>query len=182
MKKKKIKKLLQFHYENKLYARLTRKIKYLEKISTGFILDISDNFILLQESDEFRILGYQIIPIRTINHVRYNENDKTYERILNEEGLLGQVKLKHKVDISNWKLISEDLYNLGICVISECEHPKIQSFCIGKIEKVNKKYISIHYFNAQGILDEKYTKNNFKDITKLSFEDHYANIFFKYVE
>lgn len=182
MKKHKIRKLLEKNQNEKIYTRLTRKIKYLEKISTGFILDISEKFILLQETDEFRILGYQIIPIKTVSHVRYNGNDKTYERILKEEGLLEQVKLKYKVDISNWSSIAEDLQKIEVCVISECEHPKIQSFCIGRIKKVNKKSISIHYFNAQGILDEKYTKNKFKNITKLSFDDHYANVFSKYVK
>ena len=182
MKKHKIRKLLEKNQNEKIYTRLTRKIKYLEKISTGFILNISEKFILLQETDEFRILGYQIIPIKTVSHVRYNENDKTYEGILKEEGLLEQVKLKYKVDISNWASIAEDLKKIEVCVISECEHPKIQSFCIGRIKKVNTKSISIHYFNAQGILDEKYTKNKFKNITKLSFNDHYANIFSKYVK
>jgi len=182
VKKKKIKKLLQKHHEEKLYVRLTRGIKYLEFISTGFILDISEKFILLQETDEFRILGYQIIPIKTIKHVRYNENDKTYEKILKEEDLLQKVNLKYKIDISNWKTITEDLKKIEICVISECEHPKTQSFCIGKIKKVNRKSISIHYFNAQGILDKEFTKNKFKKITKLSFDDYYANIFSKYVK
>ncbi len=81
MKKEKVKEKLEKHYSEKLYARLTRKKGDFEGITTGFILDKSSDFILLQETDEFRILGYQIIPIQTIKHVRYNKNDKTYERI-----------------------------------------------------------------------------------------------------
>lgn len=160
VKKKKIKKLLQKHHEEKLYVRLTRGIKYLEFISTGFILDISEKFILLQETDEFRILGYQIIPIKTIKHVRYNQNDKTYEKILKEEDLLQQVNLKYKIDISNWKTITEDLKKIEICVISECEHPKIQSFCIGKIklEKL-RKLIENQYLSTISTHKEYLTKN-----------------------
>jgi len=48
--------------------------------------------------------------------------------------------------------------------------------------KVNKKSISIKYFDANGIYDKKNTKNHFKDITKLSLNDRYADIFSKYAK
>lgn len=182
MKKEKILKKLELHFSNKNYVRLTRKKGSFEGISTGFILGKSNNFILIQETDEFRILGYQIFPIETIKHVRYNKNDKTYERILKEEGLLANVGLKYKIDLTDWKSICRDVKKTGLTVISECEHPKIKSFCIGNLKRVNKKSISIRYFNAQGIYDKENTTNDFKNITKLSFDDHYANVFSKYAK
>ena len=182
MKKEKIIEELEKHYAEKLYVRLTRKKGGFEGISTGFVVDKSDEFILLQESDEFRILGYQIIPIRTIKHVRYNKNDKTYGRILKDEMLLERVRIKHKVDLTNWTSITKDIKKTGLTIISECEHPKLRYFCIGHLQRINKKSISIRYFNAQGILDKENTKHKFEDITKLSFDDHYANVFSKYVK
>lgn len=181
LKKEKVIEKLEKHLAEKLYVRLTRKKGGFEGITTGFILDKSSDFILLQETDEFRILGYQIIPINTIKHIRYNKNDKTYERILKEEGLMKEVKAKHKVDLTNWNTIANDIKTTELTIISECEHPKLNYFCIGQLKRVNKKSISIKYFNAQGILDEKNTKHNFEDITKLSFDDHYANVFSKYL-
>ncbi|RKD96873.1 hypothetical protein [Marinifilum flexuosum] len=182
MKKEKILNKLEQYFTNKNYVRLTRKKGSFEGISTGFILGKSNNFILIQETDEFRILGYQIFPIETIKHVRYNKNDKTYERILKEEGLLANVGLKYKIDLTDWKSICRDVKKTGLTVISECEHPKIKSFCIGNLKRVNKKSISIRYFNAQGIYDKENTTNDFKNITKLSFDDHYANVFSKYAK
>jgi hypothetical protein len=181
LKQEKIIEKLEKHLAEKLYVRLTRKISEFEGITSGFILDKSSDFILLQETDEFRILGYQIIPVKTIKHVRYNKNDKTYERILKEEGLKEEVKSKHKVDLTNWNTIANDIKATDLTIISECEHPKLNYFCIGQIKRVNKKSISIRNFNAQGILDEKNTNHNFEDITKLSFDDHYANVFSKYI-
>lgn len=181
MKKEIVIEKLEKHCSEKIYVRLTRGKGSFEGITTGFILNKSSGFILLQETDEFRILGYQIIPIQTIKHVRYNKNDKAYERILKEEGLLSEVIAKHKIDLTSWKSIAIDLKATGLTIISECEHPKTRSFCIGEIKKVNEKSISIRYFNAQGILDTKNTKNSFKDITKLSFDDRYANLFSKYL-
>lgn len=182
MKKEKIIEKLDKHCKEKLYIRLTRKEGGFEGISTGYILDKSNNFILLQESDEFRILGYQIIPVNTIKHVRYNKNDKTYNNIIGQEKLYDKVQSKYKIDLSNWKSILTDIKQTGLTVISECEHPELNYFCIGNIMQINEKSLSIRYFNAQGILDKKDTKHKFKDITKLSFDDHYANVFSKYVK
>lgn len=181
MKKEKIIEKIEKHLNEKRYVRLTRKKGMFEGISSGFVLDKSSDFILIQETDEFRILGYQIFPISTIKHVRYNKNDKYYEHVLREEGMLTNVKLKHKINLADWNTIFRDIKNTGLTVIAECEHPKLNTFCIGPVKRVNKKSVSIRYFNAQGILDKKNTKNEFKDITKLSFDDHYANVFSKYV-
>lgn len=180
MKREKVLIKLEIHTKERLYARLTRKKGKFEGISTGFIIDKSKNFILLQETDEFRILGYQIIPIKSIIHVRYNKNDQTYERILKEEGLLNDVRLKHKIDLTDWNSIAKNIMKTNLPIISECEHPKHKYFCIGFLKKVNRKSISIRYFNAQGVLDNENTKHKFKNITKLSFDDHYANVFSKY--
>lgn len=181
MKKEQVIKKLDRQFAKKSYTRLTRRKGGFKGISTGFIIDKSSDLILLQESDEFRILGYQIIPISTIKHVRYNKNDQTYERILKKEGLLSELGLKYKIDLLNWKSITKDIKLTGLPIISECEHPDLNYFCVGQLKKVNKKSISIRYFNAQGILDKKNTKHNFADITKLSFDDHYANVFSKYL-
>ncbi|WP_412984890.1 hypothetical protein [Pontimicrobium sp. IMCC45349] len=182
MKKEKIIEKLEKHCAEKLYVRLTRKKGKFEGISTGFILEKSNDFILLQESDEFRILGYQVIPVNTIKHVRYNKNDKTYEQILKNENLMTFVKAKYKIDLTDWNSITNDIKKTGLTIISECEHPELNYFCIGQLKRVNKKSISIRYFNAQGILDKENTKHKFGDITKLSFDDHYANVFSKYVK
>lgn len=182
MKKKKVFKKLEEHFKTRTYVQLKRKKGGFQSNSRGFILGMSKNFILIQETDEFRILGYQIFPIKTIKHVRYNKNDQTYERILKEEGLLEELGLKYDIDLTDWQTICESIQKTGLTIISECEHPDIDSFCIGDLKGFNKKSISIRYFNAQGIYDEEDTLNDFKNITKLCFDDRYANVFSKYAK
>lgn len=181
MKKQKIFKRIEKHYNKKRYVQLTRKKGLFEEVSCGFIIGNSKDFILFQETDDFRILGYQILPIDTIIHVRYNKNDKTLQRIIKEEGLLVDVKVKYKIDLTNWSSIANDVKKTKLTVISECEHPKLNYFCIGQIKRINKKSISIRYFNAQGILNKENTKHKFENITKLSFDERYANVFSKYL-
>jgi hypothetical protein len=91
------------------------------------------------------------------------------------------VKSRYKIDLTNWNSIVNDIKNTGLPVISECEHPDQDFFCIGELKQINKKSISIKHFNAQGVLDKENTKHRFKDITKLSFDDRYANIFSKHL-
>lgn len=182
MKKEKVIKKLEKHCSNKNYVRITRKKGDFEGASFGFILDKSEDFILLQETDDFRILGYLIIPIKTIKHVRYNNNDKYYEHILSKEGLLSQVKSKYKIDLTDWKTLLHDIQKTGLTIISECEHPKQNYFCIGEIKRIDKKSLDIRYFNAQGILDKENSTHFYKDITKFSFDDRYANVFSKYLK
>lgn len=182
MKKKKVIKKLDSHYHQKKFVVLTRKKGSFQELSKGFIIDKSSKLLLLLASEDFEELSYQIIPIDTIIHVRYNKNDKTYESILRAEGIIKNLKPKYNIDLSSWKSATKDVKKTGLTVISECEHPKLDFFCIGEIKKINKKSLSIRYFNAQGILDKHNTKHLFKDITKLSFDDHYANIFSKYVK
>lgn len=89
----------------------------------------------------------------------YNKNDKTYERILKEEGLLSDVKAKYEIDLTDWITIATDMKKTELIVISECEYPKLNYFCIGQLKRINKKSISIRYFNAQGIIDKENTKH-----------------------
>lgn len=178
MKRKKIIEKLNKHCKTKNYVRLTRNEN---DITYGILLKKSNDFILLQEYNEFRLSSYLVIPIATIKHVRYNKFDRAYERILKKEGLLDNLELKYKIDLTNWKSICKDIKKTGLTIISECEHPDINSFCIGELKRVNKKSISIRYFDAEGIIDKKNTINEFVDITKISFDDHYANVFSKYL-
>jgi len=179
VKKRNIRNKIDFHYSNVLYARLTRRKGGFEGLSHGFIVKKSDNFILLQETNDFRILGYQIIPINSIKKLRFNKNDKTINKILKAEGQLPS--LKHDIDLTDWKTIFKDIKATNLTAISECEHPKHNYFCIGKISRVKKNSVLIKYFNAQGIVDKKNTEHKFQDITKVSFDDHYANVFSKYL-
>lgn len=179
MKTRKINKRLKRHYKKKLYCRLTRKVGKFEGITRGYIVGVSKDFVLLQESDDFKLYGYVIIPRYSIIHFRYNKFDKKYQQILEAEKV--KLKFNYTIDLKSWKSICKDLKKTKLTVISECEHPKLDYFCIGKIKKVNKKSLSIRYFDAAGILDKDNTEHKYKEISKLRFDDHYANVFSKYL-
>lgn len=149
--------------------------------SNGYIVDFSDNFVLLQETDDFEVDGYAIFPIETIREILYSNNDKYYDKIMNLEGIIDSIQNKHKIDLTSWVTVMQSIKKLGFNVIVENEDPDDDSFDIGPITKISKSSVYVRYFNPQGFLDEKATKINWNLITVVKFDDRYTNIFSKYL-
>jgi len=81
-----IKDIIKKFYENKKFARITRKISNgNEFISRGYIVEYSEKFIVLQETEDFQLLGFCIFPIQTLSKIRYNNNDRYYDKIMDLE-------------------------------------------------------------------------------------------------
>lgn len=173
---------IEKYFKQKKFARITRSIsKYNKPIERGFVVDYSDDFIVLQESDNFRLLGFIVLPNSTIKEWRYNANDAFYEKLVKLEESDAAIKVKTKVELNGWKSLFQSLKDNNKYVIVECQHHKIDSFVIGEIVSVKEKSVSILYFNPEAIFDKKPTKIKFKNITKITFDDRYIDVFQKYI-
>ncbi|MCK0108935.1 hypothetical protein MWU58_06500 [Flavobacteriaceae bacterium S0825] len=182
-KKDKIDKKIKNHYENKLYARIKRGIKHdFEEILRGYIIKISNDFILVKEESDFQFVGYHIIPRNTIKGIRFNDNDKYYDFINKSEhkGSEFEIDQDSNVDLTSWETIFSSLKKKNISIISECEKFKDRLFCIGPIVSISKKAVYLEYFNAQGIIDSEPVEHKFKWITKITYNDNYSKTFSKY--
>ena len=170
-------------YENQKFARITRRVaKDWDEISRGYIVDFSKDFVVIQECDDFRLLGFNILPITDFKSIRFNNNDKYYDKIMSLENEKENIGIKTKVDLSDWKNVFKSLRTNKKNVIIECENPEIGTFTIGPIKRITDKNVFIQYFNASGFLDEKLTKIEFENITKIMFDDRYIDIFSKYTK
>ena len=185
-KKNKVKaydKMLKGFKENKSYVKIFREVMDGDSNVDGFILKMSKDFMLLQKGEEFRLNGYAIFRQDHYESIRYDATDQKYEKILNKEGVVKkEYGLKDKINLKTWNTIFSDLKKAKRHVIVECEDLKNPSFCIGPIEKINKKSVLVRYYDPLGMLDKKPTKINFKDITMVSFGDRYIEIFKKYLK
>jgi hypothetical protein len=135
----------------------------------------------MQEVYEFRILGYLVIPVSNVVEIRYNNNDKYYDKIMQWEKQLELVSRKHDVDLTNWLTIFRTIKKAGFQVIIKNENPDDDTFDIGPILKVRKTAVDIRYFNARGYLNSDITEITYDKITIASFDDPYINIFSKYL-
>ncbi len=173
---------IKYHCDNKKYCKVYRKVgkNSIEK-TDGFIVDYSNEFLILQNVGDFFIYGYIIIPIKTIQKIRFNDCDKYFDKMCRLEGITDKIGNENKVDLSSWKSIFETIKILGFNVIIENENPDDETFDIGPIIEIDETSVTIRHFNAKGYLDEEPTKINWSLITIVKFDDNYINTFSKYL-
>jgi len=161
----------------KIYRYFTSE----ELIITGFILDSSDDFILLQNESDFLLDGYSIIRINDIEKIRYGKYEKYFEMMLEKEGIIKDIGIDDGIELQNPQSIFNSIKLKKLYVITECQKENDGRFIIGPIERSNKKSLEIRYFDATGYLEKKLTKLKFKDITTIQIDTRYLNYFSKYL-
>lgn len=172
---------LQHHKTCKKSCTIFRKVgKNLFK-NHGFIMEFNDDFIVFYETYDFDLVGYSIFTISSISEIRYNNNDKYYDKIMRWEGITAKADYPHNIDLTNWSTIFKSIKSLGFNVIIENEKPEQETFHIGPITKITDKSVKMRSFDPKGYLDKEDTKFKWKDVTRVQFDERYTNIFSKYL-
>lgn len=174
--------LINKYIKKKKFVQVRRDFIDDEAHINGFILDYSEDFILVQAEEDFRLTGYSIIHKDKFDSIQFDEIDNTVKKILKKEGILdAEYGIKKKIDLTDWKSIFKNLKKLNFHVIVECEDKDEPVFIIGPIVEIEDKTVSIHNYDATGVFDKKATKVKYKDITIVKFDERYANVFSKYL-
>lgn len=164
------------------YCTVYRKLSKKHKLTTGgYVLACNSSFVLMLTVDEFTFTGCHIHPIEHITRVRRNEFDKYTDKIVEWEGLKGRIVLNDVIDITSYRTIFTTIKKAKQHVIVECESPEFETFTIGPITKVSSTAVFIRYFDAAGYLNEDLTRIPFIDISTISFDSNYINVFSKYL-
>ena len=173
---------IRFHYENKKFCKIRRNVgeNTFEK-NSGYIVAFSENFVVLQETDDFIIRGYLIIPFQSITEILCSISDKYYDKIMKAEGITKKVENRHKLELKSWQTIFNSIKKLNLNVIVQNENPNDEDFNIGPITKVNQDSVYIQYFDPKCYIDSESTKIAFGTITVASFDDIYINTLSKYL-
>jgi hypothetical protein len=174
--------MIKRHVDKKDFVKIKRTVTEGSADISGFILQMSKDFLLIQKELEFYLNGYAIVRKDHFDSIRCNKFDKAYKGILKGEGIFdSDYGIKKKIRIKNWRTIFEDLMKLDCHVIIECEDLKDPIFVIGPIKKINKDSVNIQYYDPTGLLDKKPTTIKYKDITIVKFDERYINVFKKYL-
>lgn len=177
-----IKQQIKYHFDNKIYCRITRKVgEDYNQYSKGYIVQYSKDFLVMQELEDFNVGGYFIFKIDSISDIRFNRNDKYYDKIIKWEKLNESIINKHDINLTDWQSIFKSIKKTGLNVIIENEDPDDNTFDIGPIIRINKSSVYIHYFNATGFLDNDLTQIKWNQITLVQFDDTYTNTFSKHI-
>lgn len=173
------KKIIQKHIDKCDFVKVN-----LENDSSilGFIVKASDDFIMIEETNDFSLAGIKIIPYERISGIRHGLSDKVSKRIYLEEGL---IKLNHKVinntSLKNFEGIFKSIKTQDFHCIIESKKKDQELFSIGEIVEVNDKSVVIKNYSSIGKIDKKARKINFKHIELINFNDNYSVIFRKYI-
>jgi hypothetical protein len=175
-------KVISKYIEKKKFVQVRRDFIDDEAHINGFILDVSEDFILVQSEEDFRLTGYAILHKNKFDSIQFDGIDNTVKKILKKEGVIAkEYGINKKINLSSWGSIFKNLKKLDFHVIIECEDKEDPIFLIGPIVKIDEKSVSIHNYDATGVFDDKPTKVKFKDITIVKFDERYANLFRKYL-
>jgi hypothetical protein len=171
------------HIGRKDIIKVFRKFRSGDSDMVGIPLDISDQFLLMQEEYDFSLDGYVIVPKDKFDSIRCAKFERASKKILKAEGILGANNgIQYSVGISSWEALFRSLKKNDQHVIIECEDLDESTFTIGPIVRVNKKSVSVLYFDATGQLNDAPTTIPFEDITIVKFDTRYNNIFRKYLK
>lgn len=176
-----LKKIEDFKSKKK-YVRLTRGRGDFQETDRGYIVGYSSVFILLQTTDDFTFNGYSIFPLDTIMELRHNKHDRFYDKIMKLENQKENIGIPYNLDLTSWKSLFQSLKKTELTVTIKCEEPHLDYFCIGTLKQVGERQVSMLYFSPDGILDNTPTVTKYVDVTRVEFDDRYANIMSKYVE
>ena len=173
---------LKPHLDRKQYIGILRYMTEEEdEMVFGVPVAASKNFLVLQEVSEFYLYGFSIIPMKAVQEVRRDAADAYLEGIMRIEGLMDKIENRHPLDLANWESIFKGLMQTGLTVTIQCEDLGEDYFFIGQIKRVDADAVWIHHFDSEGVLSEAWDDVPYTDITKVGFDEPYANIFSKHL-
>lgn len=174
---------LKNHITAKDIVKIERELEGEDLSCSGFIIDYSSDFLLIQNEIDFQLDGFSIVPTYTVAKIRCNKTDKFHKSILKKERIFEKdYGLTFTVELIDWKTIFKSLKTNNKIVSIEDEANDETYYIIGHIVRVNQKTVSIQYFDSMGQLDGESTKVRYEDITMLNFDNRYINTYSKYLK
>lgn len=155
-----------------------------DPLCNGFILGVSETWVLVHQFHDFSPDGYTTLRLRDISKCRSGKTEHVFESMLAGEGTLEQVGISYQIDLTSTRSILEGLQTLGRNVIVECEHrknPDTDGFYVGQIVKIDKEQLWFVCFDVRGQWDDEGIRIPMADITKIQFDTPYVNTFSKYL-
>ena len=151
------------------------ELEYRDQVLYGFPLAVSEQLFLVAEDDDFLLNGFQVRRLRDIFELC--DRKGIYQTIAEKEGLTDFAV--PDVDITDWRGVFTSLQKLGKHIIIEREYEP-DFFRLGVIEAVGEDHVELRHYDADGIWQEP-ARIPYREITSVTFDDRYANVFSKYV-
>ncbi len=175
--------MLQKHIDRKDYVKIKLSFFGENEDLSGFILDMSKDFLLIQTGGDFSLDGYAIITKYDFDSVRCNDYDETQKKILVAEGIFDEkYGIAKPINLEDWPTILTDLADQDYHIIAQKLNKKYLAFKIGPIVEILNKKFKMRNYDPNGKMDGKLTTIKYDDVRIIKFADSYSTIFRKYLK
>jgi hypothetical protein len=147
----------------------------------GFIVDFSDDLILLMFVYDFFLDGYKIVATRDVTAIKCGEVEAWQENILRSEAVVDDVSAPFAFDLSTWKAALGSLKKHARHVILENETPGSEIFLIGRIERLDSNAATLATFDPLGNWETDRSRIRYDEITVAAFDGNYLKMHTKYL-
>jgi len=143
-------------------------------------IKLDEKLFLAINEDDFIFDGFRISRFRDIKEIRIKD-DKCDEIIKSEGHFEGFIA--PEINLTSWQTVFEGLKQTGKNIIVEYETAEgtDDNFTIGRIVSVYKSCLYLHYFDADGIWGPEPYRIPYDEVTSVTFDSRYVNIFSKYI-
>ncbi len=167
------------------FVRLYRRFPG-EPWHNGFILDVGEELILLNQFHDFHSDGLTALRIEDIDSVKSGPRERLFEEIVTRERIHKKFSRGFGVgfDLSCMRGLLDSLRTKRrVCIIqSESEHLADEDeFSIGRVLSVSDEIVSIKCFDVLGHWDARPERIVIGSVTKCEINTPYINVFSRYL-
>lgn len=146
----------------------------------GFILEYSEDLLLLQYISDFRIDGLLVLRVSDITEILCDKTNRLQMKILINEGIFEKVDFKTNYNLSGWSSVFSGIAPEFELITIEDEPYSI--IMIGKLEQVKEESVVIHEFTGAARWLEDMSEMYFEDISSFQVGNHYAAMYQRYFQ
>lgn len=143
----------------------------------AFLLDYSDELILVQYVYDFNLDGLMVLRRSDISEIESSKTDILQTQILKDEGLYLKVDFNFKCDVSCWRGVLSTLNSLNRFIIAEDETSDCPMFYLGEIRDIREDSVSILCFSGAANWDDEVSVIYYKDISCVQSGSNYAKVY-----
>lgn len=159
-----------------------RRDKIDDRRIQAFLLDYSEELILIKYVYDFILDGLMVLRSSDISEIKTDKTDLLQTQILKEEGTYSDVDFHTKCDLSSWSSAISSLAPLNRFITVEDENPDYPLFYLGEVREIGAESVSILGFSGAANWDDEASEIYYEDISSVQTGNNYANVYEKYFE